>query len=304
MIFVSTTRRRPIEWSSLPVELRPQIFGHVVGKQKYRTTKLTPYVCVSSEWQDYFERFTFRRLLIDNSQLVRFSKITDGEKAVRLSYIHYLCLRIKLQDYDHPECNRPESHATINWNNQRFTHSLKELFHVLRRWNPISNRDNGLILEITAYSPGDNRRCQDASMDYALHENFQLEEDVASLRIIAAFMFELGKDLVHGPNEGHILQTRNCTRSMIFQELEQPDSSVPPSYSSVFLQHLSKKFLASFFHERNIWTTDNRREDSRREGSSSSFTLPTSWYELAGSYSASSTVTATITWFKTGAVMS
>ncbi|KAF5235732.1 hypothetical protein FANTH_11612 [Fusarium anthophilum] len=178
------------EWSSLPVELRLQIFGYVAGKQKSRTTELTPYACVSSEWQDYFERFTFRRLLIDNSQLTRFSKMTDGEKAARLSYIRYLCLRIKLQDYYYPECDMPESRATINWNNKRFTHSLELLFHVLRRWNPSSNRDTGLILEITAYSPGDNRRSPDASMEYALHENFQLEEDLASSPGIARFMFD------------------------------------------------------------------------------------------------------------------
>ncbi|KAF5689861.1 hypothetical protein FDENT_4175 [Fusarium denticulatum] len=138
MTFASTTPGRPIsyEWSSLPVELRLQIFGYVAGKQKHRATDLAPYACVSPEWQNYFERITFRRLLIDNSQLDRFSKATEGEKAMRLSYIRYLCLRIKLQDYDYPECDRPESHATINWSNQRFTKSLIELFNVLRHWEP------------------------------------------------------------------------------------------------------------------------------------------------------------------------
>ncbi|KAF5689344.1 hypothetical protein FCIRC_1448 [Fusarium circinatum] len=192
MTFAPTIRRRPIsyEWSSLPVELRLQIFGYVAGEQKSRTTGLVPYACVSSEWQDYFERFTFRRLLIDNSQLTRFLKMTDGEKAARLSYIRYLCLRIKLQDYYYPKCDMPESRATINWNNQRFRKSLELLFHVLRRWNPSSNRDTGLILEITAYSPGDNRRSPDASMEYALHENFQLEEDLASSPSIARFLYD------------------------------------------------------------------------------------------------------------------
>ncbi|KAF5721015.1 hypothetical protein FMUND_3918 [Fusarium mundagurra] len=198
MTFASTTPRRPIsyEWSSLPVELRLQIFGYVAGKQKYRATDFTPYVCVSSEWQDYFERLTFRRLLIDNSQLDRFSKATEGEKAMRLSYIRYLCLRVKLQDYDYPECDRPESHATINWNNQRFTNSLIELFNVLRRWEPSNNRDTGLILEISAYSPGDNKRFQVASMEYALHDNFQLEEDVASPSRVAQFrrLYKAGRE--------------------------------------------------------------------------------------------------------------
>lgn len=53
--------------------------------------------------------------MIDNSQLVTFSNMTEREKAVRLSYIRYLCLRIKLQDYDYPECNKEESIATIKW---------------------------------------------------------------------------------------------------------------------------------------------------------------------------------------------
>ncbi|KAF5584090.1 hypothetical protein FPCIR_8781 [Fusarium pseudocircinatum] len=178
MASASTTPMRPIshEWSSLPVELRLQIFGYVAGEQRSRTTELVP--------------FTFRRLLIDNSQLDRFSKATEGKKAMRLSYIRYLCLRIKLQDYDYPECDRPESHATINWNKQRFTNSLIELFRVLRRWNPSSNRDTGLIFEITAYSPGDNRRSEGASMEYALHENFQLAEDLASSPSMAGFMYD------------------------------------------------------------------------------------------------------------------
>ncbi|KAF5570138.1 hypothetical protein FPHYL_1414 [Fusarium phyllophilum] len=188
MTFPSTTPRRPIsyEWSSLPVELRLQIFWYVAEKQKYRAY-LTRYACVSPEWQNYFERITFRRLLIDNSQLDRFSKATEGEKAVRLSYIRYLCLRVKLQDYDYPECDRPESHDTINWNNQRFTHSLIGLFNVLRRWEPSGTRDTGLILEITAYSPGDNERFEVSSMEYALHENFQLEEDVTSPSSVPEF---------------------------------------------------------------------------------------------------------------------
>ncbi|KAM5521752.1 F-box domain-containing protein [Fusarium oxysporum f. sp. phaseoli] len=103
------------EWSSLPVELRLQIFGYVAEQQKYRATHLSRWTCVSSEWQDYFEEFTFRRLLIDNSQLARFFKVTKGEKALRLSYIRYPCLRIKIHDYDYPECDKAESHATINW---------------------------------------------------------------------------------------------------------------------------------------------------------------------------------------------
>ncbi|KAF5641451.1 uncharacterized protein FTJAE_4103 [Fusarium tjaetaba] len=189
MAFASTTPMRPIsyEWSSLPVELRLQIFGYVAEKQKYRATDLNRYACVSSEWQNYFERITFRRLLIDNSQLDRLSKATEGEKAVRLSYIRYLCLRVELQDYDYRECDRPESHDTRNWNNERFTNSLIELFNVPRRWEPSNNRDTGLILEITAYSPGDNKRFEVASMEYALHENFQLEEDVTSPSSVRGF---------------------------------------------------------------------------------------------------------------------
>ncbi|KAF5588635.1 hypothetical protein FPANT_6553 [Fusarium pseudoanthophilum] len=189
MAFASTTPMRPIsyEWLSLPVELRLQIFGYVAEKQKYRATDFNRYACVSSEWQNYFERITFRRLLIDNSQLDPLSKATEGEKAVRLSYIRYLCLRIELQDYDYPECDTPEPHDTRNWNNQRFTNSLIELFNVLRRWEPSNNRDTGLILEITAYSPGDNKRFEVASMEYALHENFQLEEDVTSPLSVRGF---------------------------------------------------------------------------------------------------------------------
>jgi hypothetical protein len=73
-------------------------------------------------------------------------------------------------------------------NNQRFTHSLEKLFQVLRRWKPLDNRDTGLIFEITAYSPGDIDCCPEASMEYGLHNRFQLEEDLTSRPSITEFM--------------------------------------------------------------------------------------------------------------------
>ncbi|KAK2124487.1 hypothetical protein NOF04DRAFT_1348277 [Fusarium oxysporum II5] len=41
--------------------------------------------------------------------------VTKGEKTMRLLYIRYLCLRIKLHNYDYPECDKTKSHATIDW---------------------------------------------------------------------------------------------------------------------------------------------------------------------------------------------
>ncbi|EXM14373.1 hypothetical protein RAB80_009956 [Fusarium oxysporum f. sp. vasinfectum] len=218
LAFNDLERPSTCEWSSLPVQLQLQIFGYVAEKQEYRATDLSRWTCVSSEWQDYFEKFTFRRLLIDNSQLAKFFKVTKGEKALRLLYIRYLCLRIKIHDYDYPECDKAESHATINWNNQRFTHSLNGLFHVLRRWKPSSNRDTGLILEITAYSPGDNECSQAASLEYELHDNFQLEEDLESSPSFPEFMdAKEARDLLAAGKNWH--------RPMAIQGLERLQST-------------------------------------------------------------------------------
>ncbi|KAH7240046.1 uncharacterized protein BKA55DRAFT_542643 [Fusarium redolens] len=135
-----------------------------------------------------FRIVTFRRLLIDDSELGFFSEATKGEKVVRLSYIRYLCLRIELRNYNYPQCDEVESRDTKKWNNQIFTHSLKKLFQVLCRWKPLDNRDTGLIFEITAYSPGDIDCCPEASMEYDLHSKFQLEGDLTSQPSITEFM--------------------------------------------------------------------------------------------------------------------
>ncbi|SCO90251.1 uncharacterized protein FRV6_14379 [Fusarium oxysporum] len=173
LAFNDLERPSTYEWSSLPVQLQLQIFGYVAEKQKYRAADLGRCTCVSSEWQDYFEKFTFRRLLIDNS-------------------------------------NWPGSPR----NNQRFTHSLNGLFHVLRRWKPSSNWDTGLILEITAYSPGDNECSQVASMEYDLHENFQLEEDLESSPSFPEFMdAKEARDL--------LAPGKNWHRPMTMQGLER-----------------------------------------------------------------------------------
>ncbi|CVK94915.1 uncharacterized protein FMAN_13200 [Fusarium mangiferae] len=182
MTLTSSSPGIPItyKWSSLPQELRLQIFGYVAGQRNCRARGLSRFACVSSEWQDHFERIIFRRLMIDNSQLLTFSDMTERQKVVRLSYIRYLCLRIKLKDYDYPECHKEESIATIKCNNRRFSDSLIGLFNVLCRWEPSNDRDTGLILEITAYSPGDNNFSQEASLEYAIHNSLQLEEDLES----------------------------------------------------------------------------------------------------------------------------
>ncbi|TXC02254.1 hypothetical protein FocTR4_00014859 [Fusarium oxysporum f. sp. cubense] len=137
---------------------------------------------------------------------------------MRLLYIRYLCLRIKLHNYDYPECDKTKSHATIDWNNQRFTHSLNGLFHVLRRWKPSSNRDIGLILEITAYSPGDNECSQAASLEYELHDNFQLEEDLETSPSFPEFMdAKEARDLLAAGKNWH--------RPMAIQGLERLQST-------------------------------------------------------------------------------
>ncbi|WKT51459.1 hypothetical protein QSH57_016429 [Fusarium oxysporum f. sp. vasinfectum] len=96
---------------------------------------------------------------------------------------------------DHPTCNLFAYAASWCelWNGEYATTGSSVnfscgLFHVLRRWKPSNNQDTGLILEITAYSPGDNECSQAASLEYELHDNFQLEEDLESSPSFPEFM--------------------------------------------------------------------------------------------------------------------
>ena len=103
-------------WYELPLEIRQQILGFVAGVgfpprlQPYQGTSQTvaSYACVSREWQHIFEKYTFRTLVVYDSDVTAFCLAVGGNKDIRLSYIRHMRLSICLERYNCSVCVKDE----------------------------------------------------------------------------------------------------------------------------------------------------------------------------------------------------
>lgn len=109
----------PYSWSSLPHEVQEAIFQLVICENlprkasRRRKLGLARLASVCGEWQIRFERHIFRRLVISDEDLYTLAKMVKGPGIIRLTYMQYLWLRVKLATYDCRDCGRPENTHTI-----------------------------------------------------------------------------------------------------------------------------------------------------------------------------------------------
>ncbi|KAK8925610.1 hypothetical protein VCV18_006040 [Metarhizium anisopliae] len=82
-------------WLDLPPELRFEILNLVSqgdGNDRLdfyggeRPDRLASYATVCSEWQSFFEKMTFRHLLVDDTAVQEFARIMSGKNARRTTY--------------------------------------------------------------------------------------------------------------------------------------------------------------------------------------------------------------------------
>jgi hypothetical protein len=73
-------------WAGLPIELQLMILDTVVNRANEH--KLAGFVCVSRDWQKFFERHTFMELALDVTHLQNFTEYICINNA-----IHRLKLR-------------------------------------------------------------------------------------------------------------------------------------------------------------------------------------------------------------------
>ncbi|KFY64894.1 hypothetical protein V496_02924, partial [Pseudogymnoascus sp. VKM F-4515 (FW-2607)] len=136
-------------WTNLPAEIRMMILEIVAQDNRYTT--------------DGYARVGFKRVM--------------GNEATRYrrGYLDHLMLRIKFDDYDCTVCQLEEVDDTIRNNNDVFFRALWDLLFVLSRWTGFvgTRRENGLKLELGAYSPGD---CKHTFRDFHLEENYTYQE--------------------------------------------------------------------------------------------------------------------------------
>ncbi|KAK7215358.1 hypothetical protein V2G26_003361 [Clonostachys chloroleuca] len=79
----------------------------------------TPYhnisllATVRLKWKVFFERNTFKQLVLVDSDLPSFQEVVE-RSPVRLAYVHYVLLQIQLPEYNCDDCREQENQYTIN----------------------------------------------------------------------------------------------------------------------------------------------------------------------------------------------
>lgn len=71
------------------------------------------YACVSREWQQFFEQYTFNDLVLCDTDVTAFCRAVEGDKVVHLSYIQRIGLFIRLDKYGCSVCLRDEDDDEI-----------------------------------------------------------------------------------------------------------------------------------------------------------------------------------------------
>ena len=99
----------PWRWDCLPTDIRIEILEDIA-----QAPRLAPYAGVCLEWQEFFEKITFRRLTLEDEALEAFASVVRGEKVLRLNYIRHIWLRIKLAEYTCEDCHEPEDMTTAD----------------------------------------------------------------------------------------------------------------------------------------------------------------------------------------------
>ena len=74
---------------------------------------MASYTCVSREWQRFFEHYTFNVMLVNEIDVDTFCRTVEGDKAVRLSYMQYIVLFIRLNRYNCSVCTKDEDDDEI-----------------------------------------------------------------------------------------------------------------------------------------------------------------------------------------------
>jgi hypothetical protein len=74
----------------------------------------TSYASVCREWQPVFERWNFRRLVLDQDRISDLEQFMNKEATRhRQGYLKHLFLRARLEEYDCTVCQSKEDDKTI-----------------------------------------------------------------------------------------------------------------------------------------------------------------------------------------------
>lgn len=98
------------EFTDLPFELRLEIFEWLIrdmrNSSSASTNHLYKFATVCKEWQDVFERETFRQLILSSSRVKELYQNIRHRKGL-VKHIHYY---VELSKYQCPECRERETY--------------------------------------------------------------------------------------------------------------------------------------------------------------------------------------------------
>ncbi|KAI1121814.1 hypothetical protein F5Y10DRAFT_255466 [Nemania abortiva] len=155
-------------WHTIPQELRIMVLESLVLLES-DGGRTSPYAAVSKEWQAFFEKQHFGRLVLHQSHIREFDRIVRHQ---RRRMVRHIWLRIQLAEYDCDRCYKRENDAEARVNNQLMTEAIWTTLKVLSTW-PKRGRfgvgNKGPILELSVHSPSD---IEHHFHNYLLDSNF------------------------------------------------------------------------------------------------------------------------------------
>ncbi|KAH8819763.1 hypothetical protein F5884DRAFT_849067 [Xylogone sp. PMI_703] len=139
-----------MSWEFLPLDVRLVILEAISCN-----VDTAAYAAVCREWQVFFEKKHFERIILSQRRIKTFTQIVQGAKR---KLVKHIWLRLELKTYRCPQCMEPESCEIQEENNTIFVKSLKTLLQALSTWDKSSDlHREGLALELSAYSPSDSK---------------------------------------------------------------------------------------------------------------------------------------------------
>lgn len=113
-------------WFRLPGEIQLMVWEAIIAQSKTYPKPTLPssaqatgnhsigrLASVCQDWQEFFERHTFQRLALAQDHLPMLQEVVE-RRAVRLTYIRNISLRLRLPEYRSTDSHRPEEQTTIN----------------------------------------------------------------------------------------------------------------------------------------------------------------------------------------------
>ncbi|KAI0384622.1 hypothetical protein F5Y04DRAFT_217625 [Hypomontagnella monticulosa] len=145
--------------NSLPYEVRQTIYSLVArqtdshyGRGRLAST-IAHYAAVSREWQEEFERFTFRELLVTPKRLKSFSHIVSSPR--RRAIVQTICFHVSLDRYEPHLDAEQETSVERRRSTEVLTTALGSFFRAMTHWRKSDTSPLGLDLHLLVDSPND-----------------------------------------------------------------------------------------------------------------------------------------------------